>query len=249
MKFHLFNLLLLIITICFFQSTSQYRISKRQFTEDHLVNFIISTCSPGQKDFVIQNLCYQTMESALIGGFPYLVNYCEKIDSEADFCRDINKQIALRQDIKEERLVNRRHVRSLNQEEVFTEQIPKMDYQIDVELNSNIQLCMKKLHEKARDAFEFCFRTLEERYSEIDRLCKKDPKFDYCQLVGLPTPPYYRLLASSHSAPTKVKPLIFSSPNQKQNADNASHDQENIKSNEQDRSAAAIDTTTKSTSS
>lgn len=126
---------------------------------------------------------------------------------------------------------------------------------------------MKKLHQKARDAFEFCFRTLEEvskmifgiiwfiecfpfqRYSEIDRLCKKDPKFDYCQLVGLPTPPYYWLLASSHSAPTKVKPLIFSSPNQKQNADNASDDQENIKSNEQDRSAAAIDTTTKSTSS
>lgn len=248
MKFHLFNLLLLIITICFFQSTSQYRISKRQLTEYDLANFIINTCSSGRLDNIIQKLCDDTMESALIGGFPYLIYYCETMDSGTDYCRNINKQIALRQDIKAERLVNRRHVRSLDQEEVFTEQIPKMDYQIDVELNSNIQTCMKKLHEKAVDAFEFCFRTLEERYTEIDRFCKQYPKFHYCQLVGLPTPSYYGSLTSSHSAPAKVKPLIFSSPKQQQNDDNASHDQQNIKLNEQQR-LSATDTAPKSTSS
>lgn len=217
MKFHLFNLFLLIITICFFQPTHQYRLSKRLVTEHDLTNFIVRTCSADRIDSLIQTLCDDTLKSALMGNFSFLKYYCETIGAEMSYCQTVNYYFALSQNYKEKRSVNRRYIRSLEEQKDSNEEKSQMGSKIDLELKLSMQICMRKIEEEAVDAIEYCNRTLQERYTDIERLCEHYPDFDYCRLVRSPSSFYLWLLSSSHSIPAKINPLIFSSSKQKNN--------------------------------
>lgn len=214
MKPHMFTLCLLIIGVFFFQPTHQYRLSKRELTEFDLTSFIVTTCSGEKIDMLIQNLCDQTLQSALMGNFPYLIYYCTTIGDGTRYCHNINRYTLLNQDVgTKKRSVSRRLARSLNNEEKeFAEQGQAMGSKIDSDLKLIMQICMSTTMKKISwETIEFCNRTLHERYPEMIELCKIYPDVESCRLVQFYSSLTSRPFEATRSMPAKVKPAYLSS--------------------------------------
>jgi hypothetical protein len=181
----MFTLLLLIISAFFFQPTHQYRLSKRELTEYDLTSFIVNTCSGGKTDMFIQNLCDQTLQSALMGDFPILTYYCKTIGAGMTYCNTLNEQAVSNQNVEAKRSVYRRFARSFNEDHNLYHTGQEMDNEADLEQNLIVQLCMTKTKKHSIDTDQFCNRTLEEvvqgRYPDIQRLCKYLPGINYCR--------------------------------------------------------------------
>jgi hypothetical protein len=184
MKSQVLTLLLLTIGALLIQSTHQYRLRKRELTEYDLTGFIVNTCSADKLDMLIQNLCDQTLQSALMGNFPFLTYYCKMIGSGNRYCDNINQHTFADQHIEAKRFVSRRFVRSLSK---GYQKGQEMETDIDLEQKLIIKMCMTKTDKSSTGTHRFCNRTLEEiqrgRYPEIKRLCKSYPGFNYCQHV------------------------------------------------------------------
>ena len=193
MKTPMITLLLLIINVFFFQPTDQYRLSKREITEFDLTSFIVSTCSADKTDMLIQNLCDQTLQSALMGDFPILTYYCKTIGVGMSYCISINQNTAIQQDVRAKRSVRRRFARSLNEDSKLYHEEHEMDHQADLEQKLIMQLCMTNIEKKSLDTDQFCNRTLKKvlqgQYPEVARLCNQQPNIDYCRNLH-----YYSLL-------------------------------------------------------
>ncbi|CAF0773986.1 unnamed protein product [Rotaria sp. Silwood1] len=188
MKSQMFTLLLLVISTFFFQSTHQYRLSKRELTEYDLTSFIVNTCSADKTDMFIQNLCDQTLQSALMGNFPILTYYCKTIGVKMSYCNNFNGPIDSDQNAEPKRFVSRRFARSLNKDNKLYHKGQEIDNDVDLEEKLIMQLCMTTTTEKSSvDTEKFCNRTLYEvlqgRYPAIKRLCKYHPSFDYCHRI------------------------------------------------------------------
>ncbi|CAF3933038.1 unnamed protein product [Rotaria sordida] len=67
MKAQLFTFMLFTIGVLLFQSAYTYHFRKRELTEYDLTSFIVNTCSADKIELLIQNLCDQTLQSALMG--------------------------------------------------------------------------------------------------------------------------------------------------------------------------------------
>ncbi|CAF2333532.1 unnamed protein product [Rotaria sp. Silwood2] len=245
MKSQMFALLLLVISAFFFQSTHQYRLSKRELTEYDLTSFIVSTCSADKTDMFIQNLCDQTLQSALMGNFPILTYYCKTIGVEMSYCNNINLHTVSNQNVEAKRFVSRRFVRSLNEDKKLYHKGQEINNDIDLEEKLIMQLCMTKTEKSSIDTDKFCNRTLHEvlqgRYPEIKRLCKYHPSFDYCRrirsyslLLSWPLLKSLSLLSSSAYAITPdVNPLFMPSSASKSSDIESFIDQQRINDEKQ----------------
>jgi len=178
MKSQVLTLLLLTIGALLIQSTHQYRLRKRELTEYDLTSFIVSTCSADNNDMLIQNLCDQTLQSALMGNFPFLTYYCKMIGSGNRYCDNINRHTFADHNTGAKRFMSRRFVRSLKKEQ-------EMERDIDLEQKMIIQMCMIQTDKSSSGTHRFCNRTLKKiqrgHYPEIKHLCKSYPDSKYCQ--------------------------------------------------------------------
>jgi hypothetical protein len=185
MKSQVLTLLLLTIGAHLLPSTHQYQIRKRALTEYDLTSFIVNTCSAVKVDIIIQNLCDQTLESALMGNFPFLTYYCKMIGSGNRYCENINRYTLAEQNVNPKRSLSRRFVRSLMKDKTSYRKEQKIDTDIDLEQKAIVQICMTTTDKSSIEMQRFCNRTLTEiqqgRYPEIKRLCKSHPGFNYCQ--------------------------------------------------------------------
>jgi hypothetical protein len=226
MKSQMFTLLLLVIGAFFFQPTHQYRLSKRELTEFDLTSFIVSTCSADKTDVLIQGLCDQTLQSALMGDFPSLTYYCNIIGAGMSYCNNINRHTIMNQNAGvKPRFVSRRLVRSLNEDNKLYRKGHEMNIETDLEQKLIMQMCITKIEKSSMDMDLFCNRTLEEvqrgRYPEIKHFCKYHPGSDYCRHIrfyssSLPGPlsePSSLLLSpsSTHSVIPNINPSFVSS--------------------------------------
>jgi len=187
MKSQVLTLLLLIAGAFLFQSTHQYRQSKRELTEYDLTNFIVSTCSAEKTEAIIQNLCDQTMQSALMGNFPFLTYYCKMIGTTSRFCGDLNRQMDTIQSDGAKRFAYRRFVRSLNEDSRSKRGGQESGIELDLEQKMVLQMCLTKTEKSSSGTRRFCNQKLQEaqrgRYPEITRLCKSHPGSAYCRRV------------------------------------------------------------------
>jgi hypothetical protein len=188
MKSQVLTLLLFIIGAFLFQSTHQYRLKKRALTEYDLTSFIVNTCSADKVEMLIQNLCDQTLQSALMGNFPFLTYYCKMIGSGSRYCDNINRYTLADQNVGAKRFIYRRSVRSLNDDNKSDQnEEQETDIDIDLEQKQIIQMCMTKTDKSSIGTHRFCNRILKEiqqgRYSEVKRLCRSHPGFNYCRHI------------------------------------------------------------------
>jgi hypothetical protein len=187
MKSQMLILILLIIGAFCFQSTHQYRLSKRDLTEYDLTSFIVGTCSADATDMLIQSLCDQTLQSALMGNFPFLTYYCKKIGAGMNYCNIFNRHALGNQNAGAKRFVSRRLVRNLNEDNKSYRKKQEMNTETDLEQKLIMQICMPKTKKHSVDTDQFCNRTLQAvqqgRYPEIKRLCKYHSGSDYCRHV------------------------------------------------------------------
>jgi hypothetical protein len=190
MKSQMLAISLMIISAFFFQPTHQYRLSKRELTEYDLTSFIVSTCSARKTDMLIQGLCEQTLQSALMGNFPFLTYYCNTIGAGMSYCNIINRQTLVNQNAgAKQGVFYRRHVRSLNEDNNMYRKEQEMNIETGFEEKLIIQKCITKTEENSGDMDKFCNRTLQEvqrgRYPEIKHFCKYHLGSDYCRHVRL----------------------------------------------------------------
>jgi len=194
MKSQMLTLILLIIGVFFFQPTHQDRLSKRELTEYDLISFIVSTCSADKTDMLIQGLCDQTFQSALMGNFPFLTYYCKTIGAEMRYCKNMNRHTIINQNDEAKRFVHHRPVRNLNGDKKLYQKEHELNIENDLEQKMIMQMCIKT-EKSSVDMDKFCNRTLHEiqrgRYPEIKRFCKYHPGSDYCRHVR-----FYTLLLS-----------------------------------------------------
>jgi hypothetical protein len=246
MKSQMLTIFIIIIGAFFFQPTHQYRLSKRELTEYDLTSFIVSTCSAGKTDMLIQSLCDQTLQSALMGNFPFLTYYCKTLGAGMSYCNNINRHTIINQDARaKERFVYRRLVRSLNRDNKFYQNGQEMDIETDLEQNLIMQKCITKTEKSSLDTDQFCNRTLQEvqrgRYPEIKRFCKYHPDSDYCQHVR-----FYSsssLLSSSsstHSIIPNINPSFVSSSIFKPSDIESIIDQQRINKQKQESSSSSL---------
>ncbi|UJR33956.1 hypothetical protein I4U23_021372 [Adineta vaga] len=183
----IFTILVLIIGVVFFQPTHQYRLSKRELTEYDLTNFIVGTCSAEKTNQLIQDLCDQTLRSALMGTFPFLTYYCQTIGAGMRYCSDVNGQLAITQNAGAKRFIYRRLARSLHEDERVHLQDEDMNTETDLEQKLIMQMCIIKTGKNSVDTNHFCERKVSQiqkgQYPEIENLCKSYPDFAYCQQI------------------------------------------------------------------
>jgi hypothetical protein len=207
MKSQMLTVLLLIIGAFFFQPTHQYRISKRELTEYDLTSFIVGTCSARKIDTLIQSLCDQTLQSALMGNFPFLIYYCKTIGVGMSYCKNMNRHMVIDQDTGAKGFAHRRHVRSLNRDNKLYQKGQEMDIETGLEQKMIMQICLTKTEKSSVDTDQFCNQTLQAiqqgRYPEIQRFCKYHLGSDYCRHVWS--------YSSSFSWPLLESPSILSS--------------------------------------
>jgi len=136
---------------------------------------------------IIQNLCDQTLQSALMGNFPFLTYYCMTIGAGMSYCNNINRHTVISQNVGAKRFVSRRLVRSLNEGKKLYRKGQDMDIETDLEQKLIMQMCITKIEKSSIDMDQFCNRTLQGvqrgRYPEIKSLCKYHPGSDYCRHV------------------------------------------------------------------
>jgi len=155
MKSQVLTLLLMTIGALLFQSTHQYRLRKRELTEYDLTSFIVNTCSADKIDMLIQNLCDQTLHSALMGNFPFLTYYCKMIGSGNRYCDNINRHTLADENIEAKRFTSRRHVRSLYKDTKSNKQEQETDTDIDLKQKKFIQICMSKTDKNSIEMHRF----------------------------------------------------------------------------------------------
>jgi hypothetical protein len=189
MKSQMLTLCLLILGAVFFQPTHQYRLSKRELTEYDLTSFIVGTCSADKTDLLIQNLCDQTLQSALMGEFPFLTYYCKTLGVGMSYCHNMNRHMITNQNDEAKRFIYRRLVRNLNEESKVHRKEQEMNIENNLEPVLIIKKCITKTEKNLNNLDEFCNRTLQEiqqgRYPEIKQICRYHPSSDYCQHVWL----------------------------------------------------------------
>jgi len=187
MKSQVLTLLLLTIGAFLFQSTHQYRLRKRELTEYDLTSFIVNTCAADKIDMLIQNLCDQTLQSALMGNFPFLTYYCKMIGSGNRYCDNINRHTFADQNIEAKRFTSHRLVRSLHKDKKLNRKGQETDTDIDLKQKMIIQMCMVKTDKSSIETHWFCNETLKEvqrgKYPKIKYFCKFHPDFNYCRHV------------------------------------------------------------------
>jgi hypothetical protein len=209
----------MIIGAFFFQPTNQYRLFiKRELTEYDLTSFIVSTCSAGKTDMLIQSLCDQTLQSALMGNFPALAYYCKTIGAGMSYCNNLNRYTIINQDdgVKQ-RFVSRRLARSLNRDNKLHRKGQEVDIETDLEQKLIMQKCITNTEKSSVDTNQFCNRILQEvqrgRYPEIKRFCKYHAGSDYCRHVWFYSSSSHwpSTLLSSHSIRPNINPSFVSS--------------------------------------
>jgi hypothetical protein len=187
MKSQVLTLLLLTVGALLFQTTHQYRLQKRELTEYDLTSFIVNTCSADKIDMLIQNLCDETLRSALMGNFPFLIYYCKVIGSGNRYCENMNQHTLADQNIEAKRFTPHRLVRSLNKDKKSNRKGQETDTDIDLKQKKIIQMCMTKTDKNSIGIHRFCNQTLKEiqrgRYPEIKRLCQFHPDSNYCRHI------------------------------------------------------------------
>jgi hypothetical protein len=220
MKSQMLTLFLLIIGAVFFQSTHQYRLSKRELTEYDLTSFIVGTCSAEKNDMLIQNLCDQTLQSALMGDFPFLNYYCKTLGVGMSYCHSLNRYMIMNQNHEPKRFIYRRLVRNLNEDNKVHRKEQEMNIETNLEPVLIIKKCITKTEESSVNMNEFCNRTLQEiqqgRYPEIKQLCRYYPRSNYCQHIWLYSSissfwPLYSRLSSISSADSVIPSFVSSS--------------------------------------
>jgi len=197
MKSQVFTVLLLTVGASLFQPTHQYRLTKRELTEYDLTSFIVNTCSADKTEMLIQDLCDHTLQSALMGNFPFLTYYCKTIGVGRRFCGSINRHtaaIAVAQNDEPKRFAYRRFVRSINDKNTPNRRGQEPDNEMDLD-QLILSMCLTKTDTNSIDTHRFCNRTLQQahrgRYPEIIRLCKSHPSFAYCQQVVSSSSPLF----------------------------------------------------------
>lgn len=177
-------LFLFAIGTLFFHPTHQYRLSKRELTEYDLTSFIVSTCSLDQTDVLVQGLCDQTLQSALMGNFPILTYYCKTIGIGMRYCNNINQYAMHHHNLAAKRYAFRRVVRSLDK---VDQQVSTMNTEIDFDQKQIMQICIIPNENSSLNADQFCNKILAEfqqgRYPEIKYLCKSHPKSNFCDHI------------------------------------------------------------------
>jgi hypothetical protein len=225
MKSQMLTLLLLVIGAFFFQPTHQYRLSKRELTEYDLTSFIVSTCSAHKTDMLIQGLCDQTLQSAIMGNFPFLIYYCKTIGAGMSYCNNINRHSMVNQNDDAKTFVYRRLVRSLNKDNQLYRKGQEMNIETDLEQKLIMQMCIPETEKSSVDTDKFCNRTLQAvhqgRYPEIKRFCKYHPGINYCRHVrfyslllswpSLESSPLSSSSSSIDSIPSDINPSFVSS--------------------------------------
>jgi len=223
MKSQMLTILLLIIGAFFFQPTHQYRLSKRELTEYDLTSFIVSTCSASKTDMLIKSLCDQTLQSALMGNFPFLTYYCTTLGAGMSYCNNINRHTIINQDAEaKQRFVYRRFARSLNGDNKLYRKGHEMDIKTDLKQKLIMQKCIKKTEKSSMEMDQFCNKALQEvqqeRYPETKRFCKFNPDSNYCRHIWFHSSPFPWLPSPSSSSSTtthstllKLNPLLVSS--------------------------------------
>lgn len=186
MKSQIIVLFLCIIGTILIRPTHQYRLSKRELTEYDLTNFIVNTCSHDHTDMLVQGLCDQTLQSALMGHFPVLLYYCKTIGSGMRYCNNINQYAINQQNVAAKRYAFHRVIRSLDKND---QEKSAMNTNADFDRKKIMQMCIIKNENSSIDADQFCNKILEEfqqrRYPEIKHLCKSHPQSDFCQRIRL----------------------------------------------------------------
>jgi hypothetical protein len=232
MKSQMLTILLLIIGAFLFQPTHQYLLSKRELTEYDLTSFIVGTCSAGKADMIIQSLCDQTLQSALMGNFPFLTYYCKTIGAGMSYCNSINRHTIINQNAgAKQRFVYRRLARSLNEDNKLNRERQELEQKLI------IQNCITNTEKSSVDTNQFCNRALQEvqrgRYPEIKHFCKYYPGSDYCRHVRFYSSPLHgpsslhsiipninpSHVSSSVSKPSGIETIIDQQRNNNQNQD------------------------------
>ncbi|CAF2750421.1 unnamed protein product [Rotaria sp. Silwood2] len=187
MKPQVFTFILFTIGALLFQTAYQYRLQKRELTEYDLTSFIVNTCSADNIDMLIQNLCDQTLQSALMGNFPFLTYYCKMVGSGNRYCDNINRHTLAKQNIEAKRLMSRRFARSPYKKNELYQNQEETDTDIDLKQKMILEMCLTNPEKNSIETHRFCNQTLKDirrgRYPEIKRLCKSHSGFDYCQRV------------------------------------------------------------------
>lgn len=201
MKSQVLTLLLLTIGTLLFQTTHQYRLRKRELTEYDLTNFIVNTCSADDNDILIQNLCDQTLQSAVTGNFPFLIFYCKMTGTGNRYCENINRHSLANSNTEIKRFVARRiarNIKKINQKQQET------DDDIDLKYKEIIRKCSKNSDQMQ----ELCNEKFEEiqqgQYPEIKQLCQNHSDLKFCQNLLL----FKSWSSSSSPIPTKDQSFV-----------------------------------------
>lgn len=172
MKSQVLTLLFLTIGSLLFQSTHQYRLQKREITEYDLTNFIVNTCAADNNDMIIQNLCDQTLQSAIMGNFPVLIYYCKMIGRGNRYCDNLNQY---HHPTEAKRFTARRIARN-------TQKINRLEQETDTNIDLKSQEIIRKCLNKSN---RFCEKKLEEirqgQYPDITKFCQKHSEMKFCQ--------------------------------------------------------------------
>ncbi|CAF1084496.1 unnamed protein product [Adineta ricciae] len=176
----LFTVLLLILGVVFFQPTHQYRLSKREITEDVLFDYIVKTCSADNTAEPFQKLCDQTLRSALMGAFQPLTNYCQQSGAGMRYCKDLNRQMVINQNARAKKFLFRRLARTVHEDQ-------EMNTEPDLEQELIMQMCIIETGKNSVDMNQFCERKASEiqqgQFPRIELLCKSYPDSRYCQQI------------------------------------------------------------------
>jgi len=206
MKSQVLTLLLLIIGTLLIQTTQQYRLRKRELTEYDLTHFIVNTCSTDGNDVLIQNLCDQTLQSALMGNFPFLVYYCKMTGPGNRYCESINRHLSANPDTDIKRFATRRLARNINK---LNRKQQETDTDIDLEYKEIIRKCLTNSNQMQ----QFCNKKLEEiqqgQYPEMKQFCQNYSDLKFCQTL-LSTSWSSSSSSSSSSTPTKDQTFVSS---------------------------------------
>jgi len=171
------SLILLLTAASLFQFTEQFHISKRELTEYDLTSFIVNTCSADKPEMIIQNLCDQTLQSALMGNFPFLTLYCKTMGSGKRYCSNVNREST-------KYTIAKKYYRR------FTRSLPDSNKDEDVASGFDIgkfivQMCLTK--QKTDSTNFLCNRAIymaqRGRYPEINDYCKSNKSSTYCKYL------------------------------------------------------------------
>lgn len=167
-------------------TNQQNQLKKRQITEFDLTNFIVESCSADKIDTIIENLCDQTFQSALIGNFPSLISYCRISGRGQRFCHLITEQTS-KIDIE-----NSKDLSSIPQHRKLQKQIQKKNLikknDRDLETEMIFEICLNNDETISIEITHLCNETLllirQGNYSSMRNLCKNHDESSFCHSIN-----------------------------------------------------------------